>query len=213
MLGMNGKMTEVAAAMGLTSLESYEEFVAVNYRNYKHYQNGLDGIPGVSLVRYDETERCNYQYIVVRLDEAAAGISRDAVMSLLNSHNVVARRYFYPGCHRMEPYRSLFPHAGLLLPQTDRLCREVMTLPTGQAVSEREIEAICQLVRVAVTSQACQPLPVTSHAPPRRPGDPESLGAGALRTHGVEQSARQTAIAPRSHDDSERPRVIGERRL
>ena len=157
-VGTNGKMTEIAAAMGLTSLESYEEFVAVNYRNYEHYQNGLDGIPGVSLVRYDETERCNYQYIVVRLDETAAGISRDALVSLLNSHNVIARRYFYPGCHRMEPYRSLFPHAGLGLPQTDRLCREVITLPTGQAVSERDIQLICQLVRVAVTSRAGRPL-------------------------------------------------------
>ena len=211
-VGTNGKMTEIAAAMGLTSLESYEEFVAVNYQNYKHYQNGLDGIPGVSLVRYDETERCNYQYIVVQLDETAAGISRDAVMSLLNSHNVMARRYFYPGCHQDGALPVLLSARGTTSP-ADRspMSGSHNTADRPGCFGTRDRGDMS-----AGASGGHVPgwlSPVTSHAPPRRPGDPESLGAGALRTHGVEQSARQTAIAPRSHDDSDRPRVIGEGRL
>jgi len=64
---------------------------------------------------------------------------------------VLARKYFWPGCHRMEPYRSYFPHAGLLLPNTERLVQRVMSLPTGTAVGNKEIEAICSIIRLAVS--------------------------------------------------------------
>lgn len=150
-IGTNGKMDEVSASMGLTGLESLDEFIAANYRNYKGYLEGLTGIPGVELVRYDETEKNNYQYIVCEVDESIAGISRDTLLEILHAENVIARRYFYPGCHRMEPYRSYFPHAGLLLPHTERLAQRIMSLPTGTAVGEEEIALICRIISLAVT--------------------------------------------------------------
>jgi dTDP-4-amino-4,6-dideoxygalactose transaminase len=70
-------------------------------------------------------------------------------MVILWSEIVRARRYFYPGCHRMEPYRSYFPHAGLLLPETERLAARVLVLPTGTAVGSSEIRTICEIVRLA----------------------------------------------------------------
>jgi dTDP-4-amino-4,6-dideoxygalactose transaminase len=149
-IGTNGKMTEVAAAMGLTSLESMEEFIAINRRNYLRYAELLAGIPGVTLARYDDREKCNYQYVVLEIDEAVSGLSRDRLQSILHAENVLARRYFHPGCHRMEPYRSYFPHAGLLLPVTERLSARVLSLPTGTAVGPEEIERICQLVAFTV---------------------------------------------------------------
>jgi len=149
-VGTNGKMSEASAAMGLTGLESLEEFIAVNYSNYKQYQYELRGIPGVCLVTYDETEKCNYQYIIVEIDEHAAGLSRDQLVEILQAENVLARRYFYPGCHQMEPYRSHFPHAGLLLPETERLTQQVMSLPTGTAVGSEEIATICAILRLVV---------------------------------------------------------------
>ncbi len=76
-LGMNGKMNEVAAAMGLTGLESLEEFVSANRRNYYLYRSGLEGAPGLKLLAYDEAERSNYQYIVLEI-EREVGIRRDA---------------------------------------------------------------------------------------------------------------------------------------
>lgn len=150
-IGTNGKMNEMSAAMGVTGLESLDEFIAVNYRNYKGYLEGLAGIPGVELAMYDEKEKNNFQYIVCEIDEHAAGISRDTLLELLHAENVVARRYFYPACHRMEPYRSYFPHSGLLLPHTERLAQRVMSLPTGTAVGEKEIALICRLISTAVT--------------------------------------------------------------
>src|SRR2546430_63856 len=116
----NGKMSEVSAAMGLTSLESLDEFVGINRLNYQRYKEELIDIPGIRLLTYDEKEKCNFQYIVLEIDESVAKISRDKLIEVLWAENVIARRYFYPGCHRAEPYRSYYPHAGLLLPVTER---------------------------------------------------------------------------------------------
>ena len=57
LLGTNGKMTEISAAMGLTSLESIEEFIDINYRNYKSYQIALSDISGVRIMTFFEGEK------------------------------------------------------------------------------------------------------------------------------------------------------------
>lgn len=149
-IGTNGKMNEVSAAMGLTGLESLEDFIALNFRNYQLYQHELSDLAGVRMITYDESEKCNYQYIVLEIDEAITAISRDQLLKVLQAENIVARRYFYPGCHKMEPYRSYFPHAGLLLPETERLVNRVMLLPTGTVVGSEEIAGICGIIRFAL---------------------------------------------------------------
>jgi dTDP-4-amino-4,6-dideoxygalactose transaminase len=149
-IGTNGKMNEASAAMGLTSFESIDEFIDANYRNYKQYQQEMASIPGVDLLPYNESEHCNYQYIVLEIDEKRTKISRDTLVDLLNAENVVARRYFYPGCHRMQPYRSYFPHAGLLLPETEQLTQRVMLLPTGTGMDGEAISKVCDIIRYIV---------------------------------------------------------------
>ena len=179
-VGTNGKMNEVSAAMGLTNLESMDEFIAVNRRNHEQYRGELEGLPGVRFLTYDEAERCNYQYVILEVDEEEAGLSRDELQQTLWAENVLARRYFYPGCHRVEPYRSYFPHAGLLLPETERLTGRVLALPTGTSVGPEEIGKICRLVALALAhaervrgalrqrAQSAEPQPagVTAHAAP-----------------------------------------------
>ena len=151
-VGTNGKMSEVSAAMGLTGLESLDDFIAANRRNHSAYRAGLQEVPGIKLIDFDEAERGNYQYVIIEVDKAATGISRDDLVRVLHAENVLARRYFYPGCHEMEPYRSFFPHAGLLLPETERLTQRVMSLPTGTAVGPEEIKAICAIISLAVAN-------------------------------------------------------------
>jgi dTDP-4-amino-4,6-dideoxygalactose transaminase len=148
-VGTNGKMSEVAAAMGLTSLESRDEFVEANRRNHEAYRAGLGGVDGVELIAYDESELCNWQYAVIEVDESAA-LSRDDLQRVLWAENVLARRYFYPGCHRMEPYRTLFPDAGKRLPQTERLADRVLVLPTGTAMDPAGIAIVADLIRRAM---------------------------------------------------------------
>ena len=148
-IGTNGKMNEACAAMGLTSLESLDEFIKVNQRNYDIYRRELDGIPGVTLYPLDSREKRNYQYVVVEVDEAISKISRDDIVRILHAENVLVRRYFYPGCHQMEPYRSYFPHAGLLLSNTEELSQRVMSLPTGTGVTPQDYNCV-------PSAQACR---------------------------------------------------------
>ncbi|VXD11315.1 DegT/DnrJ/EryC1/StrS aminotransferase [Planktothrix serta PCC 8927] len=151
-IGTNGKMDEPSAAMGLTSLESLEKFITINQHNYEQYQQELERIPGISLFAYEKNEKCNYQYVVLEVDESLTQISRDQLVDILHAENVIARRYFYPGCHRMEPYRSYFPHAGLLLPETEKLAQRIIVLPTGTGVSLEDIKKICNIIRLSVAN-------------------------------------------------------------
>ena len=149
-VGTNGKMSEIAAAMGLVNLKSLDEFTAVNHHNYLKYQQELKTVPGLSLLQFDESETCNFQYIVVEVDQQVTGLSCDALVETLWAENVRARRYFWPGCHRMEPYRTLFPDAHLSLPQTERVAGRVIVLPTGTTIGDDEIETICTILRAAI---------------------------------------------------------------
>jgi len=145
-IGTNGKMAEICAVMGLTNLESIDEFMAVNRRNYELYRAGLANIPGLRVRAYDGRERHNRQYVIVEVDAQMAGITRDALVTELQAENVLCRRYFHPGCHRMEPYRSYFPNAGLLLPVTEALSERIFSLPTGTAVTTSDIAKVVELV-------------------------------------------------------------------
>ncbi len=149
-IGTNGKMSEIAAAMGLTSFESLDHFIAMNKRNYYLYRQYLRGLNGIKIMEYDNKEQTNYQYIVLRIDERKTKIKRDQLLEILMAENVIARRYFYPGVHRMEPYRSYQPHASLLLPVTERVVEEVLVLPTGSAIDEQKIAGVCQIISFAI---------------------------------------------------------------
>ncbi len=150
-LGINGKMSEVSAAMGLTNLEGLQEIIACNRVNYRAYQEQLARIPGIELQQYDERHRQNYQYVVTTVGDDAR-LTRDELVAVLHADNVMARRYFYPGVHRMEPYRSYFPHAHLLLPATEQVCREVLVLPTGTAVGAQDIARVCDIIKTALAN-------------------------------------------------------------
>jgi dTDP-4-amino-4,6-dideoxygalactose transaminase len=150
-LGTNAKMSEASAAMGLTNLESLSDFIETNRRNYLAYRRALEGISGIRMLEYDSTEKRNYQYIVLEVEESQTVLSRDALQDILWAENVLARRYFYPGCHRMQPYASTMPNIGDRLPVTERLARRVLVLPTGTAVSVEQVEIISGILRFAVS--------------------------------------------------------------
>lgn len=146
-LGVNGKMSEVHAAMGLTNLDAVEEIISVNRRNYLAYRAGLADVPGISVIDYDPAERNNYQYVVIEVDPEVCARNRDEIVDALHAEKIIARKYFWPGCHKMEPYRSLQPNAGLLLTETERVAARVIVLPTGQAVDEETVARVCEVIR------------------------------------------------------------------
>jgi dTDP-4-amino-4,6-dideoxygalactose transaminase len=75
-------------------------------------------------------------------------MSRDEIVRRFHAENVLVRRYFWPGCHNMMPYRELFPFAGLKLSNTNMVANRVISMPTGPAVTNHEIEATIDLFRM-----------------------------------------------------------------
>jgi len=91
---------------------------------------------------------------VVEVNAPELGLTRDQLVRILHAENVLARRYFHPGCHRMEPYRTLFPDAGRHLPVTEEVCARVLVLPTGTMVGEDAIGRTCAVLRLAADNAA-----------------------------------------------------------
>jgi len=150
--GTNGKMVEVCAAMGLTNLESLDEVFAINKRNHAVYKNCLAGIPGISVLDYDPQQRNSYHYVVVEVDERF-GVTRDELVSALHAENILARKYFWPGCHKMKPYCDLYAEAGLVLRNTEHVAQRVLVLPVGAAVTEDHILTITRIVAQLMTNR------------------------------------------------------------
>lgn len=146
-LGTNAKLPELSAAMGLTSLDSLERFIAVNRENHQQYARELDGIPGLRLGRYPADERQNFHYVVAEVDDPRL---RDDLITVLHAENVLARRYFAPGCHRMQPYAG----DSVRLPATEVLSDRVLVLPTGTGVGSADIATICAIIRLAADNAA-----------------------------------------------------------
>jgi dTDP-4-amino-4,6-dideoxygalactose transaminase len=149
LLGTNAKLPEIAAAMGLCSLEAMEQFRTANETNLAAYIEALAGVPGLSLVAYDERERSNRHYVVA-LVEPDGPLQRDELHTVLWAERILARRYFTPGCHRMEPYRSLDPLAAARLPNAEALLARTLVLPTGQATSLDDVDVVCDVIRTAM---------------------------------------------------------------
>lgn len=151
--GTNGKMPEINAAMGLVNLDALPDFVAANRRTYERYAAAFSGLAEVRLIEYDEADDPNYQYVVVEIDPAGR-LDRDRIVEALQAENILARKYFWPGCHRMKPYRELFPHAGLLLPHTEDVGGRVIVLPGGGAVDAGHVATIASVIRVLAGDHA-----------------------------------------------------------
>ncbi|HEV2681311.1 MAG TPA: DegT/DnrJ/EryC1/StrS family aminotransferase [Rhodanobacter sp.] len=143
--GTNGKMIEVCAAMGLTNLDAHEDVIANNRRNHHAYKQALAEIPGVAVLDYDPAERNSYHYIVIEIDKNSAA-SREEIVAALQAENILARKYFWPGCHKMKPYSDLFPHAGLMLPHSEDVAARLIVLPNGAGVGDAEIGVIWDIL-------------------------------------------------------------------
>lgn len=151
-LGINAKMSEISAAMGIASLDSYSEFRIANKRNYTTYKKLMSPLAGVKVLEYPASEESNYHNIVIEIDEEVCGVTRDELLAILRAENILARRYFYPGCHKMEPYVSGSRVANSSFPNTDYISSRVLSLPTGTSIGEAEILLVCQIIETVVSN-------------------------------------------------------------
>ena len=71
--------------MGLTSLESMDEFIEINAANYRRYREELRDVPGLRVVGYDEREQSSYQYVITEIDEAETRMKLGALKLQFNA--------------------------------------------------------------------------------------------------------------------------------
>lgn len=144
--GTNGKMVEACAAMGLVNLDFLPAVVEANRRNYHAYRTLTEALPGLSILPYDEREQNNFQYVVMEVGPECP-VGRDAIVAALQAENILARKYFWPGCHGMKPYRERYPEARLHLPNTERVAARVVVLPSGTALPPEAIPCVGAVLR------------------------------------------------------------------
>jgi dTDP-4-amino-4,6-dideoxygalactose transaminase len=130
--------------MGLVNLDALPGFVEANKRSHDRYASLLSGVSGVRLLAYNPATTPNYHYAVVELEDVITG-KRDEIVAALQAENILARKYFWPGCHGMKPYRDLYPHARLMLPNTERVANRVIVLPNGPSVGDEHATIIASV--------------------------------------------------------------------
>ncbi len=157
MHGTNGKMSEICAAMGLINLDNVGKVVEANRANYNAYCAAFDGIDGISVIDPSE-EPFNYQYIVAEVDSRFP-CSRDTIVQALQAENIMARKYFWPSCHRMKAYSESEPYKNLAMPKTELVADRVIVLPTGTGLPAGTIDVIrdvCMVLASAHIAQAAE---------------------------------------------------------
>ena len=147
-LGTNGKLSEAHAAMGLTMIEHVDALSARNRQTWRRYADALRH-PGVRLLEPDDAKGSNYQYVVCEVTEASP-LTRDQLLNVLWQENIRARRYFFPGCHKTEPYAG----ANMSLPVTEEVAARVLVLPAGAQMSEAEIGVVADVIGYAFDAAA-----------------------------------------------------------
>lgn len=143
-IGTNGKMSEAAAAMGLTNLEAIDDIIAHNYKNYKAYEKELDGIKGIKLFKFQELEKNNYHYIIIILNDDYP-LSRDKTIETLARYNIIAKDYFWPGLDRLSPYED--EKDGVDLLNTVVFSERVIALPNGLNVNVDDVKRITDILK------------------------------------------------------------------
>jgi dTDP-4-amino-4,6-dideoxygalactose transaminase len=147
MPGINGKMNEIQAALGLLVLQYIDEEKKKRRLVRESYRKLLGGCEGITLPPDlpDAMDSC--QYFVIRIDEKRFGIPRDTVYERLKEFNVFTRKYFYPLCSDYTCYRHLPSSAEENLPVARRVVRETLVLPFYGGLEIDDIERISNMLK------------------------------------------------------------------
>lgn len=159
MCGINSKMNEFCAAMGLCNLRHIDQWEKQREIVYDRYQSNLTGVEGVILPKYQENVKENYAYYPVIFDEKKFGKSRDEVLEELSQHNIGARKYFYPLTNDFDCYttynkdghvKGIFDSSRT--PVAKWCSDRVLTLPMYADLSLEDVDRICNIIKKACKS-------------------------------------------------------------
>lgn len=144
--GINAKMNEVQAAMGLLQLKHIDENIERRHRVTLRYRQKLSGIPGISFLKDVPGVRHCYSYFPIFVDKDEYHLSRDALYEKLKQHNIYGRRYFYPLISQFPTYRGLESAQSGKMPIAEKATAQVICLPLYPELETESIDFICNLL-------------------------------------------------------------------
>jgi dTDP-4-amino-4,6-dideoxygalactose transaminase len=144
--GLNGKMLEISALIGLEQLKTFEQAIATRRQAVARMRIGLSKIPGLRVGREPASTETNWLYLPVVVDAREFGLDRDALASALEKHNVFVRKYYSPPCHHMTAYTA---QREVNLAVTERVAYNVVALPVYNDMTDEECDLIVAAIQYA----------------------------------------------------------------
>ena len=141
-VSMNGKLSEVHAALGLLQLKTIDQTLQARQKVDSHYRKLLADIKGITCIQRPNLDKDNYSYFPVIISSSFS-LSRDELFEKLKQHNIYARKYFYPLMTEFsvyKPYQSDTPSA-------KQLSEQVLCLPMYPNLSTDNIEKIVKIIK------------------------------------------------------------------
>jgi len=144
-VGYNYRLTNVAAALLCAQIERRDDFLNARFRVYRRYEARLAGVPGLRLqADILGTQRSPWLFCAL-VDSDEFGHDRDALMAHLQTLGIDTRPFF-PPIHRLPPYEAEALAQGAHLPVTDRLAAQGLNLPTFVAMTDEDVDRVCDAV-------------------------------------------------------------------
>lgn len=142
-VGINGKMNEFQAAIGLLNLDLYKEEQRKRENLKRLYDSKLENVKGIKLPILPKNTTNSYQYYPIIIKDDFP-IDRDCLYERLKSLGIYARKYFYPACHDYDCYKSI-PHKQLNI--VDDLKKKVLCLPYYGDLDTSIALKICEVLK------------------------------------------------------------------
>ena len=146
-VGINGKMNELQAALGLTVLDCVPDELRRRRAVIARYRERLCAIAGVTLMPEPPNVESSCQYFVIRINRQVFGCSRDIAFDRLKAYNVLARKYFYPLCSDYACYSALPSSDPGQLPVATEVVQEVLCLPLYGTLPLSDVDVICDMIQ------------------------------------------------------------------
>lgn len=145
--GINSKMNEMQAALGLLQLKHHEENVQKRKVIAETYRRGLAGVKGIKLMPEMADTLANFAYFPIFVDEQNYGFSRDELYERLKRNGINGRRYFYPLISEFSMYKGLDSAMPANLPVANRASGQVICLPIYPDLLSGVVDKTCGLIR------------------------------------------------------------------
>jgi len=146
--GINAKMTEFQAALGLLQLKYFDEAIKKRKNIFDLYYNELSGVKGIKLLsRNKENIKYNYAYFPVFIDKNIFGVSRDIIYEELKKKDIFTRRYFYPLISQFPTYKELPSSASDNLSIAEKYSSEVLCLPIYSDLENDDALKIVEIIK------------------------------------------------------------------